>query len=247
MCITRNQDPGSPRGEDSGGPRHSSDGGPPGRPPRRHVPLPLGLVAGFYGALLAAAWIWRELADGVPPIRAVGAEPDALAGWPGQLALGLAAGAALAFVSRAWTRRSAAGARLAEELARLLGPVGPVRALLLALLSGVAEEAFFRGALQPRVGLVAASLLFGLAHWGPTPALRPWALYAALAGMGFGALFAWTGTLVAPAAAHVAVNALNLHWLGREGSAAPADRGTGPRASARSGDADDPAGTSRWR
>jgi membrane protease YdiL (CAAX protease family) len=184
-------------------------------------------VAAFYGVLLGAAWLWREAVDGVPPLRAPGAAEGALGGWPGQLALGLAAGTGLAFASRAWTARSAAGARLAAELARLVGPVGAGRALLLALVSGVAEEAFFRGALQPRVGLVAASLLFGLAHWGPTPALRPWALYAALAGLGFGALFAWTGTLVAPAAAHVATNALNLRWLGRD-----AEPGAPPTSSA---------------
>jgi membrane protease YdiL (CAAX protease family) len=194
------------------------EGGAGGGPEASAGParIPLGLVAGFYGALLAAAWIWRELVDGVGPWRAAGAAPDALAGWPAQLALGLAAGVALALASRAWTRASAAGARLAAELARLVGPVSPGRALLLALASGIAEEAFFRGALQPRVGLLLASLLFGLAHWGPTPALRPWALYAAVVGLGFGALFAWTGTLVAPAAAHVATNAVNLVWLGRE-------------------------------
>lgn len=208
----------SPEGagsEDRGGP--GGEAGPGAAGPAPAVGrLPLGLVAAFYGALLGIAWLWREVVDGVPPLRAPGAAADALGGWPGQLALGLAAGTALAFASRAWTARSEAGARLAAELARLVGPVGAGRALLLALVSGVAEEAFFRGALQPRVGLVAASLLFGLAHWGPTPALRPWALYAALAGLGFGALFAWTGTLVAPAAAHVATNALNLHWLGRD-------------------------------
>lgn len=209
--------------------------------------MPIGLVVGFYGALLAVAWAWRELADGVPPFRAPGAAPGSLGGWAGQLALGVAAGAALALASRAWTRRSPAGARLAEELARILGPVTPGRALLLALASGLAEEAFFRGALQPRVGLVPASLLFGLAHWGPTPGLRPWALYAALAGLGFGALFAWTGTLVAPAAAHAATNALNLAWLGGGGPGATPGPGTGRPASARSGDAGASAGPSRSR
>lgn len=194
--------------------------------------IPVVLVVAFYAALLALAWLWRELVDGTPPLLASGVPREALGGWPLDLVWGLAAGAALAFVSRAWSERSRAGRRLAEELARLVGPLSAGRALVLALLSGVAEEAFFRGALQPRVGLVAASLLFGLAHWGPTPALRPWAVYAALAGLGFGALFEWTGTLVAPAAAHAATNALNLYWLGRRGDVPPP--GTAPPASARS-------------
>ena len=227
-------------------PEDSPEGG--SRPPGDGAAsLPLGLVAGFYGVLLGAAWLWREWVDGVPPLRAPGAPADALGGWPGQLALGLAAGVALALASRAWTRRSEAGARLAEELSRILGPVTPGRALLLALASGIAEEAFFRGALQPQVGLVPASLLFGLAHWGPTPALRPWALFAALAGLGFGALFAWTGTLVAPAAAHVATNALNLAWLGGGGSDATPGPGTGRPASARSGAGGASAGSSPSR
>jgi membrane protease YdiL (CAAX protease family) len=62
--------------------------------------------------------------------------------------------------------------------------------LYLALLAGVSEELLFRGALQPWLetlqgrafGLVASSLLFGLAHW-VTPV---YALLAALTGLYLG-------------------------------------------------------------
>jgi len=128
-------------------------------------------------------------------------------------ASGLAVGAALVAASRVVTARTAAGRTLAAELGRLLGPLGTARAWTLALVSGLAEEAFFRGALQPRVGLVAATLLFGAAHFVPTPQLRSWALFALVAGAGFGALFAATGDLLAPLLAHVLVNGLNLRWL----------------------------------
>jgi hypothetical protein len=98
----------------------------------------------------------------------------------------------------------------------VLGPVSLGRAWLFAGASGLAEEAFFRGALQPRVGWLAATLIFAATHFVPAPKLRVWALFALAAGALFGGLFAWTGDLLAPVLAHVLVNALNLRWLGRQ-------------------------------
>jgi membrane protease YdiL (CAAX protease family) len=169
------------------------------------------LVLGFYALLGAAALLWRLLADGVLP-WAEGPAPPAL---PIQqrVGAGLAAGVALVVVSRAWTARSAAGRALADELGRLLGPLPLGRAWLFAAASGVAEEAFFRGALQPQLGWLGATLIFGAAHFVPAPKLWVWALFALAAGALFGALFAATGDLVAPLLAHVLVNGLNLRWL----------------------------------
>ena len=114
-----------------------------------------------------------------------------------------------------WTARTATGSRLAAELGAIVAGLTSGQALGLAAISGLAEEAFFRGALQPRVGWLAASLLFGLAHFHPRRELRAWSLSAALAGLGFGALFAASGDLVAPALAHALLNGLNLRWLAR--------------------------------
>src|SRR5262249_26322122 len=66
--------------------------------------------------------------------------------------LGLAcagAGIAVSHVLTAWTRW---GAALVHELASALGPLTLAECVVLAALSGFAEELFFRGALQPRVG-----------------------------------------------------------------------------------------------
>ena len=82
----------------------------------------------------------------------------------------------------------------------------------LALASGVAEEAFFRGALQPHVGLVAASLIFGVVHFVPRREFLPWTVFAVAAGFLLGWLFDTTGNLVAPVVAHTTINAVNL-WL----------------------------------
>lgn len=169
------------------------------------------LVLGFYTLMGAAALIWRMVADGVLPW----AESPASPALPihERVAAGLAAGAALVLVSRVWTARSDAGRALAAELARLLGPLSLGRAWLFAAASGLAEEAFFRGALQPRVGWLGATLIFAAAHFVPAPKLWSWAVFALAAGALFGALFALTGDLLAPLLAHVVVNGLNLRWL----------------------------------
>ena len=103
--------------------------------------------------------------------------------------------------------------RLARELGALLGRLALAECLLLAAVSGVAEEAFFRGALQPRVGLVAASLIFGLAHFAPKRELAPWTVFSIGAGFLLGALFDATGNLLAPVVAHVLINAVNLRMI----------------------------------
>ncbi|MGH7286991.1 MAG: CPBP family glutamic-type intramembrane protease [Myxococcota bacterium] len=184
---------------------------------RGEVSLRVRWVLLFYGLLAALAVIWRLWADEMLPWRLTHTAPGAPA-WA-RLGIGIAAGSGLVVVSRAWVARSRAGQRLASELGRLLGLLSWRRAWLFALASGLAEEALFRGALQPQVGLVAATLLFGAAHYVPRPGLRVWSLFALLAGALFGAMFEATGDLLAPATAHVVVNGLNLHWLARSARA----------------------------
>lgn len=193
-------------------------GAGPGASPLRLVRIAIA----FYGALLAVAIAWRLSQDGAWPWRAADAAPA----WPLPLriAAGLVFGLALLVASRIWTHRCAAGRALARELAALVAGVSTAQALALAALSGVAEEAFFRGALQPRVGWLAASALFGLAHFHPRRELRTWSLSAGIAGLGFGALFAASGDLLAPVLAHALLNAVNLRWLGSERSLRAAKR-----------------------
>lgn len=172
--------------------------------------VPAALV--FYGLLLAAALVWTQLEGRSPWFASDGAAHQGVR-WLWDVSLGLAVGAAWVIGSRALTLASASGRALADALARLLGRPSWAACLALAATSGVAEEAFFRGALQPRVGLVAASLLFALAHFAPRREFLPWPLFALAAGLSFGLLFDATGNLVAPVVAHAGVNALNLRWL----------------------------------
>jgi len=178
----------------------------------------------FYGALAVAAVVWREgfyderVFD--PPAAAVAGAGSA----PGVLAAGLFSGAAVGLAvvlaSFALTEFTAVGRRLSQALARRLPALGVGDAVLLAFASGLAEELFFRGALQPRVGLVAASLLFGALHVASERALVAWSLFAIAMGFLFGWLYEASGTLAAPIAAHTVINAVNLPLLARHRGAA---------------------------
>jgi membrane protease YdiL (CAAX protease family) len=90
---------------------------------------------------------------------------------------------------------------------------------MISLLAGVGEELLFRGVLQnalgqwlsPAVGLVLASLLFGLAH----PITTAYAVLATLFGLYLGGLWLWTGNLLVPIAAHAVYDFLALVYLVR--------------------------------
>jgi len=101
--------------------------------------------------------------------------------------------------------------RLSDELAPHLVDGAKGRNLVLvSIFSGVGEESFFRGALQPEIGLLASSLLFGVLHVGPDRRYLVWTVWAVGAGFLFGLLYLWTGGILAPVTAHVLHNAATL-------------------------------------
>ena len=197
---------------------HLSSDNPDGRrAPRARRPLDLvrfGLV--FYGLMAAVAVIWRLGIQGESIL--FGSLEAAHRGlrWVPDFGAGLVSGAVVLVLSRWMTRRTAWGEAMARALAGTLDGISVPNSLLLAVASGLAEEMLFRGALQPQVGWLVASLLFGLLHFIPRRELLPWTGFALLVGSLFGALFLWTGNLVAPVVAHVLVNAVNLPMLIRE-------------------------------
>lgn len=173
----------------------------------------LGLL--FYAALAVAGGVWRiGFYDEPILFTSVAAQAEELSLWR-DLLLGVAAAAALIALSDWATLKTRWGEDLARAMARALGPLSVSNAVLLALVSGFAEEVFFRGALQPRVGWLLASLLFGCVHFVPRREFLPWTGFAIGAGFLFGALFVWTGNLLAPVTAHVVVNGVNLPRLVR--------------------------------
>jgi membrane protease YdiL (CAAX protease family) len=83
----------------------------------------------------------------------------------------------------------------------------------MAVASGLGEELFFRGLLAPSIGIVLSSLAFGLLHQVRGEGRWAWAGWAAVLGASLAVLYALTGQLVGPIAAHVAINAANLRFL----------------------------------
>ena len=167
----------------------------------------------FYGAMGIAALLWRMWTPGdsiLHPSPAAAAEAWSL---PAAIGAGVGAGLLAIAVSEVLTRFTKLGHALADLLAESIGPLARGDAWLLALASGLAEEMFFRGALQPEVGIGWASLVFGAAHFLPRRELALWSVYAVAMGFGLGALYDWTGQLAAPIAAHVLVNGINLPRL----------------------------------
>lgn len=170
----------------------------------------------FYGAMIAAALLWRMGLYGESILYTAEADPSRAIRWGWDIAIGLATGLVVVALSAAMTRLTGWGDALARALGTALKGLRVRDGLLLALASGIGEELFFRGALQPRVGLVLASLAFGAVHFVPRRDMLPWSGFAVAAGLLFGALFEWTGNVVAPVVAHIVVNAVNLPLLIRE-------------------------------
>jgi membrane protease YdiL (CAAX protease family) len=104
---------------------------------------------------------------------------------------------------------------LHTEFRGLFGPLKSVDILAYAFFSAVAEEMFFRGVLQPWIGIVPASLIFGVLHIAPGRKFVPWPFQAVLMGFAFGGLYWLVGDLSAPIMAHFTINYQNLHFINR--------------------------------
>jgi Na+-transporting NADH:ubiquinone oxidoreductase subunit NqrB len=165
----------------------------------------------FYGTLFAAALAW-SLWSGRSVFYASQAAAEQGVVPLLDTALGLAVAAVTVGLSRR-VERTQWGDAMGRALAELLGKRSLRECIVLAVASGVAEEAFFRGVLQPALGWLLASLIFGLVHFAPKRELLPWTGFALAAGLALGALFESTGNLVAPIVAHVGINAVNLRRL----------------------------------
>jgi len=133
--------------------------------------------------------------------------------WWLDLGLGLAAGAILLGGWLATRQRYEPARRLEEILARLLGPMNRAETVALAIISAVAEEVAFRGALQHAIGWLPAAAIFALLHLGPGPPFRTWSLFALAGGIAFGGLMELRQALLAPILGHLIVNLIQLRRL----------------------------------
>ena len=157
----------------------------------------------FYGSLTVAAILWSGLRGLDPRFFGHSAVSSTLLG-----ALTAVATVSLGLLAY---RLLPVLREVAEELApRLVDGADRSSLVLVALFSGIGEEALFRGAVQQEFGLTVASLVFGLAHVGPDRRYLVWTAWAIMAGFLFGALYEVTGGLLAPIVAHSTHNAATL-------------------------------------
>jgi membrane protease YdiL (CAAX protease family) len=140
-------------------------------------------------------------------------------------ALGVLLALALVVGTRMTVARFSWAQALHVELRPIAHGMTLLQIMLIAGFSSLGEELLFRGLLQPWLGLVITSLLFGLCHQVPGPSRWVWAGWACLVGLAFGAIFSLTGSLVGPLAAHAIVNAVNLTYLRDHDPRGPVPRG----------------------
>jgi hypothetical protein len=110
------------------------------------------------------------------------------------------------------------GQLLEKEFRKILVPLVSGEIVLLAGVSGFVEEFFFRGALQPVIGIILTSLLFGIVHFVPRRVFIPWSFYATFAGFLLGSLYEITKGLMPSVIAHVLVNLILIFSLNRQQS-----------------------------
>ena len=173
--------------------------------------LSLPLAIAFHTALLGAAIAWQSVrADGVEALVRVPAEAP-LPWWGAAVLCAwlLVLGPAI-LEDRMPTLR-----KLGEELYEAMAPITTVRVAVLAGLSGICEEALFRGPLQATVGWPVAAVLFALSHGGLSRRHLTWTGFALIAGLLFGAMVEYYGSLSPAIVAHVTVNAINMRRLQR--------------------------------
>lgn len=107
-----------------------------------------------------------------------------------------------------------------RQLKPLFRQCSMVEFAVIALLAGFCEELFFRWCLQGGitsvtqsfvVGLLIASVIFGLCHW----VNASYGVTTVLIGIYLGGLMVWTGTWLAPAIAHALFDFVALIYIGR--------------------------------
>ncbi len=163
----------------------------------------------FYFLLAVAAVIWIGLERGSVPIDLFFVPATLF----GDIAWGLGAGGLILVLTDLGRRWFSPFAKLEERLRQMLVGVSESEAVAIALVSGFAEELFFRGAVQGSWGWVWATLLFALMHTGPDRLVGSWTVFALLAGALFAGLTLMRETILSAVIAHSFVNAVNLRRL----------------------------------
>lgn len=187
--------------------------------PRLHPRILVGYGSVFAVGMISVAWVWAIVIRGRPL-----SEWFPAAGWAADLLIGIIAGSAFAVTAALITTQIPALKRLERMLLRMLD-MRALRwhhAVILGLLAGIPEEILFRGTVQPALGLIPSSVLFGALH-AATPA---YFVYATVAGLLLGGLTIWRDGLWSAIAAHTVVDIIMFLLLMRTWQRHQADTST---------------------
>lgn len=173
----------------------------------------------LYLVLAIAGAIWVGARRGVIPLSLF-LDVDT---WYADLGLGVVSGLALLGLWEVGRRVFPLAQKLEDSIRKILASVDVSDAIALAILSGFAEELFFRGAVQgafESYGWLWAAILFAILHTGSGKAFRVWTAFAFVAGVVLGLLMAWRGNLLASVVAHMVVNGVSLTRIALRGEGA---------------------------
>ena len=99
-----------------------------------------------------------------------------------------------------------------EGLKPIFGNLSPTEITVISLAAGIGEELLFRGVLQAELGLLPASVIFGLLHMGGAGTLV-FGCWVMVMGGVLGGLAIWTGGLLAPIVAHAVYDAAAMSYM----------------------------------
>jgi len=162
----------------------------------------------LYLVLFGGGWFWlwqRQRLEAVPAM-ALGEH-----GLYASAAAGLSCGLLGAVLLGLLARRLTAVGRCEQRLAGLIGPLREHQIQVLAMLSAIAEEWFFRLAMQDALGMPIAVAIYGGLSTGP--GLWAWAPVAGGAAAVFGGLVAGGFGLLSATVAHAVITYLSLRRI----------------------------------
>ncbi|HMQ11049.1 MAG TPA: type II CAAX endopeptidase family protein [Oligoflexia bacterium] len=102
---------------------------------------------------------------------------------------------------------------LEQLFQEILGKLSLQDIFFIAAFSAVCEEYFFRGLIQYYLGLLPASLMFGLLHSGPSKRFLPWTVFATVMGFVLGSLYISFENIFIPIGVHFLINFVNLCFI----------------------------------
>lgn len=176
-------------------------------------PPSVAVIAIAYALMLVFAWGWLYLRDrqGQIALTALGRYGVAI-----DLSAGAMVGLVLFGGMAAAARYLRVLRELEGELRRLLGgpaALGETAIVVVATMSAVAEEVFFRCALFDVAGMWWSALIFGLLHAGGVRRAWLWGLLAFAVGVLFGGMIHAGLGLLSVTVSHALTNYLSLRRL----------------------------------